>query len=209
MLSDSPPERDVEWTDAGAEAAYKHLARVWRMAADLAPASQASDPADPRLGIADDALARVAARAVADVTAGIEGFAFNTSVAKLYAFANAIGKSAAPEADRAAALRIMARLMAPMTPHLAEDVWDMLGGAGLVAQTPWPKPDPALLVEDTVTLPIQVNGKRRSELTVAKDLAREEVERLALADAAVQRALDGGAPKKLIVVPGRIVNVVV
>ena len=209
MLSDSPPERDVEWTDAGAEAAYKHLARVWRMAAEVADAAVPSDPADPRMGIADAALAKAAARTVADVTDGIEGFAFNTSVAKLYAFANTVSKSSAPEADRAAALRIMARLMAPMTPHLAEDVWELLGGQGLVAQAPWPVPDPALLVEDTVTLPIQVNGKRRSELTVAKDLARDEVERLALADAAVQRALDGGAPKKLIVVPGRIVNVVV
>jgi leucyl-tRNA synthetase len=212
MLSDSPPERDVEWTDAGAEAAHKHLARVWRMASELAPslpqAGESGAEAAPK-GVSDAALARLAARTIHDVTQGIEGFAFNTSVAKLYAFTAAIQKSAAPASDRAAALRILARLMAPMTPHLAEEVWTMLGGSGLLARLPWPEADPALLVDDTVTLPIQVNGKRRSELTVAKDMPKAEIEKLALADVAVQKALAGGAPKKLIVVPGRIVNVVV
>jgi len=209
MLSDSPPERDVEWTDAGAEGAHKHLARVWRMAADVAADAVPCATDDPRFGISDDDLARAAARTARDVTDGIEGFAFNTSIAKLYAFANAVGKSQAPAVDRAAALRLMARLMAPMTPHLAEEIWRMLGGTGLLAQTGWPVPDPALLVEDTLTLPIQVNGKRRSELVVARDLPKDEIERLALADAAVQKALAGGVPRKLIVVPGRIVNVVV
>jgi leucyl-tRNA synthetase len=99
--------------------------------------------------------------------------------------------------------------MAPMTPHLAEEVWQLLGGQGLVAQAPWPKADAAMLVEDSVTLPIQVNGKRRGEIEVPKDMPKEEVEKLALAHEAVVRALDGGQPKKLIVVPGRIVNVVV
>jgi leucyl-tRNA synthetase len=206
MLSDSPPERDVEWTDAGAEAAHKHLSRIWRMADELAAnAATADSSADE---ISDTGLARTVARTIRDVTDGIEGFAFNTSVAKLYTLAGAIQKSGASPADRTAAVRVLVRLMAPMTPHLAEEVWAMLGGNGLVAQLPWPKADPALLVEDTVTLPIQINGKRRSELVVAKDLAPAEVERLALADQAVQRALSGAAPKKLIVVPGRIINVV-
>jgi len=212
MLSDSPPERDVEWTDAGAEAAHKHLARVWRMAAELAPslpqAGESGAEATPA-GVSDVALARLAARTIHDVTQGIEGFAFNTSVAKLYAFTAAIQKSAAPVACRAAALRILARLMAPMTPHLAEEVWAMLGGTGLLARQPWPEADPALLVDDTVTMPIQINGKRRSELTVARDLPKAAIEAQVMADAAVQKALAGGAPKKLIVVPGRIVNVVV
>jgi leucyl-tRNA synthetase len=212
MLSDSPPERDVEWTDAGAEAAHKHLARVWRMAHELAPslpqAGESGAEATPD-GVSDAALARLAARTIHDVTQGIEGFAFNTSVAKLYAFSAAIQKSDAPATDRAAALRILARLMAPMTPHLAEEVWAMLGGTGLLARQPWPEADPALLVDDTVTLPIQINGKRRSEITVARDLPKPEIEAQVMADAAVQKALAGGAPKKLIVVPGRIVNVVV
>ncbi|MCA8878587.1 MAG: leucine--tRNA ligase [Rhodobacteraceae bacterium] len=204
MLSDSPPERDVEWTDAGAEAAHKHLSRIWRMADELAPKAAGSATDE----ISDMDLARTVARTIRDVTDGIESFAFNTSVAKLYTLAAAIQKSAAPPTDRAAALRTLVRLMAPMTPHLAEEVWAMLGGTGLVAELPWPKADPALLVEDTVTLPIQINGKRRSELVVAKDLAPAEVEKLALADQAVQRALSGATPKKLIVVPGRIINVV-
>jgi leucyl-tRNA synthetase len=99
--------------------------------------------------------------------------------------------------------------MSPMTPHLAEDIWDRQGGAGLIAEAAWPVADEAMLVEDTVTLPIQINGKRRSEITVARDAGKEEVEKTALADDAVIRALDGGVPKKVIVVPGRIVNVVV
>ena len=98
--------------------------------------------------------------------------------------------------------------MSPMTPHLAEDMWQMLGGEGLVATAPWPVADESLLVETSVTLPIQINGKRRGEITVAKDLDKAEVEKLALAHEAVVKALDGGQPKKVIVVPGRIVNVV-
>jgi len=100
------------------------------------------------------------------------------------------------------------KLMAPMTPHLSEEIWALLGGEGLIANAPWPKADPAWLVEDTVTLPIQVNGKRRGEVTVPKDMAVPEIEKLVMANAGVIRALDGAAPKKLIVVPGRIVNVV-
>ncbi len=103
----------------------------------------------------------------------------------------------------------LVQLMSPMTPHLSEELWRTLGHEGLVTGAPWPVADPEMMIDDTVTLPIQVNGKRRSEITVAKDLAKDEVEKLALADAAVQKALDGAAPKKLIVVPGRIVNVVI
>ncbi|WP_424972306.1 leucine--tRNA ligase [Dinoroseobacter sp. S76] len=207
VMSDSPPERDVEWTASGADAAFKHLSRVWRMANEL----RGSDASEPPAGAASAslALARASARAIAEVTAGIEGFAFNKSVAKLYEFTNTIQKSKAPAQERQEALRVMAQLMSPMTPHLAEEVWSMLGGAGLVAEAPWPVADPALLVEDTVTLPIQINGKRRSELVVAKDLPKDEVEKRALADDAVVKALAGGTPKKLIVVPGRIVNVVI
>ena len=99
--------------------------------------------------------------------------------------------------------------MAPMTPHLAEEIWAYQGGEGLLINAPWPKADPAMMVDDTVTMPIQINGKRRAEISVAKDMAKEEVEKLALAHEAVVRALDGGQPKKLIVVPGRIINVVI
>ncbi len=201
VLSDSPPERDVEWTSAGAEAANRHLARVHRLATEVEAA--------PERGEGDEELLRAMHRTIHDVTMGIESFGFNTSVAKLYAFTNTVAKSNASRAVRREAMQTMAQLMAPMTPHLAEEVWAMLGGKGLVAEADWPEADPALLVEDTVTLPIQINGKRRSEITVAKDLPKDAVENLVLADEAVARALAGGQPKKLIVVPGRIVNVVI
>ena len=139
----------------------------------------------------------------------VESFGFNVAIDTLYAFTNAIAKSDAGAACKREALMVLAQLMAPMTPHLSEEIWHMLGGTGLVAEAPWPAADDRLLVEDTITLPVQVNGKRRSEITVAKDLPRSEIEALALADESVMRALDGGPPKKVIVVPGRIVNVVV
>ncbi len=203
VMSDSPPERDVEWTAAGAEAAWKHLQRIWRMAVEISESDATGTDADAL------ALQKATHRAIADVTAGIEGFAFNKSIAKLYEFTNTLQKSKAGTADKLAAMKTMAQLMQPMTPHLAEEVWALMGGTGMVTQAPWPEVDPALLVDDTVTLPIQINGKRRSEIEVAKDMPKSEIEKLALADAAVVKALDGKAPKKLIVVPGRIINVVI
>ncbi|MBD3763615.1 MAG: leucine--tRNA ligase [Rhodobacterales bacterium] len=202
VMSDSPPERDVEWTAAGAEATFKHLSRVWRMADDIARSTAPDAPAE------DLALDRATARAIADVTAGIEGFAFNKAIAALYAFANAVQKSSAGAAAKRRAMATMAQLMQPMVPHLAEEVWALLGGQGLVARAPWPKADPALLVQDSVTLPIQINGKKRAEITVPRDMPAAEVEEIALADPDVIRFLGGAVPKKLIVVPGRIINVV-
>ncbi|MGY6411547.1 MAG: leucine--tRNA ligase [Alkalilacustris sp.] len=202
ILSDSPPERDVEWTAAGAEAAFRHLGRVWRLAAELDAAPEGSPEADT-------ALRRATHRAIRDVTDGIEGFAFNKSVAALYTLTNALRETAASRAARAEALRTMAQLMAPMVPHLAEEVWRMAGGTGLVVDAGWPEADPALLVEATITLPIQINGKRRSEIAVPRDADRAAIEAAAMADEQVLKALGGAAPKKLIVVPGRIVNVVV
>ncbi len=202
VISDSPPERDFEWTPEGAEAVHKHLRRVHRLAEDIARADRSANTAD-----AD--LARATARAIHEVTQGIEGFAFNKAVAKLYEFSNTLNKSDAGADARRDAMKVLAQLMAPMVPHLAEELWTMMGGEGFVMRAPWPKADPALLVDDTITLPIQVNGKKRSEVVVAKDAAKDVIEALVMEDAAVQRALNGGAPRKLIVVPGRIVNVVV
>jgi len=201
VLSDSPPERDVEWTASGAEAAFKHLSRVWRIASDIASATGE--------GSGDPELKRAMHKAIHDVTMGVETFGFNAAIAHLYAFTNVLNKSRASAETKLEATRILVQLMNPVTPHFSEEVWEMLGGEGLIADAPWPVADPAMLVEDKVTLPIQVNGKRRSEITVSKDLPKEEVEKLALADKTVQKALNGGAPKKLIVVPGRIVNVVI
>ncbi|MGP9790594.1 leucine--tRNA ligase [Roseinatronobacter sp. NSM] len=203
VMSDSPPERDVEWTSAGAEAAFKHLNRVW-MLCDRIAAMPDGTPTD-----ADTDLMRAMHRAIADITKSIEGFTFNKAIAELYAFTNTLTKSQASGAAQKTAMRTLAQLMAPMVPHLAEEIWAHQGGTGLVAQAPWPQADPAMLVRDTVILPIQINGKRRSEIAVSADATKEEVEKLALADDAVIKALAGSAPKKLIVVPGRIVNVVV
>ena len=201
VMSDSPPERDVEWTSSGAEAASKFLARVWRIADDI---TRADTPANAE----DDALAKATAKAIAEVTQGIDGFAFNKSVAALYAFTNTLSKSTAGAQSKRDAMKVMAQLLSPMVPHLAEEIWQMLGGAGLVAQALWPKADPALLIDDTVILPIQINGKRRAEISVPKDMPVAQVEKLVLADETVIKVLGGQPPKKLIVVPGRIVNVV-
>ncbi|MEK6217062.1 MAG: class I tRNA ligase family protein, partial [Boseongicola sp.] len=201
VLSDSPPERDVEWTASGAEAAAKHLARVHRISDEIA---QGEDT-----GAQDEDLLRAMHRTIHDVTMAVESFGFNAAIAKLYAFTNILQKSKASTNTRRESVMVLAQLMAPMTPHLAEEIWEMQGGKGLIANAPWPVADEAYLVDDTVTLPIQVNGKRRSEITVASDMGKDEVEKLVLEDDAVIRALAGGQPKKLIVVPGRIVNVVI
>ncbi|MDZ4134071.1 MAG: leucine--tRNA ligase, partial [Paracoccaceae bacterium] len=141
VMSDSPPERDVEWTASGAEATFRHLGRVWRLADEIAALPQGAGHPE------DAALARATARAIADVTANIEGFAFNKSVAALYALTNTLSKSGASANARRAAMQVMAQLMAPMVPHLAEEIWAMLGGQGLVARAAWPVADPALLIE--------------------------------------------------------------
>jgi leucyl-tRNA synthetase len=202
VLSDSPPERDVEWTASGAEAAYKHLNRVWNLCDRIGE----MDP-DAK-GEGDEELLREMHKAIRDVTLGVESFGFNAAIAKLYGFTNTLSKSKASAAVQKQAIKTLAQLMSPMTPHLAEDIWAHQGGEGLIANAAWPVADESMLVEDSVTLPIQVNGKRRGEITVAKDLDKAEVEKLALAHEAVQRVLEGAAPKKVIVVPGRIVNVV-
>jgi len=143
------------------------------------------------------------------VTGGVESFGFNAAIARLYAFTNALAKSKAGTQARKQAARALVQLMSPMTPHLSEDLWQVLGGEGLVTDAPWPQADEAMLVDETVTLPIQINGKRRAEISVPQDMDKSEVEKLALAHDAVVKALDGAQPKKIIVVPGRIVNVVI
>ena len=203
IISDSPPERDVEWTTAGVEAASKHLKRLLRLAAEFAgDRGSGSQQADQELLAATH-------RTISEVTAGIDRFAFNKSVAELYKFSNILIRSEAGGEAKREAMRVMARLMAPITPHLAEEIWSLLGGEGLVAAADWPVANPDLLVDDTVILPIQVNGKRRSEVRVPRGTGKDEVERLVLEDAAVARYLAGLQPRKLIVVPERIVNVVI
>ena len=202
VLSDSPPERDVEWTASGAEAAYKHLNRVWNISTRIAEMD------DSTTGTGDDDLLRAMHKTIHDVTMGVESFGFNAAIAKLYAFTATLQKSKAGKAAQREAIMTLAQLMAPMTPHLAEEIWTAQGGDGLITTSTWPHADDAMLVDDTVTLPIQINGKRRAEIQVPADMPKEEVEKIALSHEAVIRTLDGATPKKVIVVPGRIVNVV-
>jgi len=208
MLSDTPPERDIEWTDAGAEGCWRFVQRIWRLVSEAeglpAPGTQAA-PSDE----VSKSLRQAAHKAIAAVTEDLGALRFNRAVAQLYMLSNAFAD--APQADAATrreALETMVLLAAPMMPHLAEEGWRALGHDRLVAETPWPKHDPALLKTDTVTIAIQVNGKRRGEVTVARDADNKSVEQAALAEDGVKRALGGAAPKKIIVVPGRIVNIV-
>jgi leucyl-tRNA synthetase len=196
VLSDSPPERDLEWTENGIEGAWRFVQRLWKLFGQL----------DSWEGY-DKPLDRLLHQTIAGVASDIEGLQFNKAVAKLYALVNAIEK-AQPSASRATAIRTIILLAAPMTPHLAEEAWAAMGHDTLIADAPWPAVDPALLVEDEVTVAIQVNGKLRDTVTVAKGAPRDAIEALALANANVQRILDGAAPKKVIVVPDRLVNIV-
>ncbi len=196
VLSDSPPERDLEWTENGIEGAWRFVQRLWRLFDGL----QAWKGEDKSLD-------RVLHQTIAGVAADIEGLQFNKAVAKLYGLVNAIEK-AAPSASRANAIRTAILVAAPMVPHLAEEAWAAMGNSTLIADAEWPAVDPALLVDDEVTIAIQVNGKLRDTVTAAKGADKADLEAMALANANVQRILDGATPRKVIVVPDRLVNIV-
>jgi leucyl-tRNA synthetase len=217
MLSDSPPDRDVIWSDERVQGAARFVQRLWRLVNESAELAK-SAPADRPASFAPDALAlRKAAHGALDkVSSGIERLHFNVCLAHIREFANALaevlGKSGKPSADTAWAVReaatILVQLIAPMMPHLAEECWAALGHKTLVSMQPWPEVEPALLVENTITLPVQVNGKKRADVTVPRDAGNSDIEAAVLTLDAVKKALDGKAPKKVIVVPHRIVNVV-
>jgi leucyl-tRNA synthetase len=214
MLSDSPPERDLEWTEAGVTGAWRFQQRLHRIAteamASLPPAAASRPDAFPD---AATHLRRAAHKTIAGISTDIEAFHFNKAVARLYELANAIGGfDASDDASRWAlreTLEIFVRLIGPMTPHLAEELWQALGHTGLLADAGWPAAEDALLVDDTVTVAVQMNGKLRGTLQLAKDAAKDVAEQAALALPEVVRGLDGKTPKRVIVVPNRIVNVVV
>ncbi|MBL0001893.1 MAG: leucine--tRNA ligase [Sphingomonadales bacterium] len=197
MLSDSPPERDLEWSEAGIEGTWRFVNRIWRLFDGLDVAATGDDPT----------LGKILHRAIAGVGADIEALTFNKAVAKVHELVNAIEK-AEPSATRSEAVLTLARLVSPMLPHLAEEGWTRMGGTGLVAAEPWPSHDPALLFDDEVTIAIQINGKLRDTLTLPKAADKAALEAAALASEKVVRALDGATPKKVIVVPGRLVNIV-
>jgi leucyl-tRNA synthetase len=218
MLSDSPPDRDVIWTEAGVEGAHRFVQRVWRLVGDGAEMLAGGRPAWPAT-LSEPALAlrKAAHKALAAVEDDIEKLAFNRAVARAYELANVIGKALADggfEADaglKAAlgeALDILVAVVAPMMPHLGEACWQVLGHDKLLVATPWPIVDRTLIVDDTILLPVQINGRKRDELRVPRDADNAAVEAATLALPSVQAALAGATPKKVIVVPRRIVNVV-
>jgi len=216
MLSDTPPERDIEWTSAGVEGAYRFLQRVWRLVNEaVEKGGRESVPAEMSGEVLE--LRRATHRSIAAVTAAVEKLRFNVAIAHIYEFANALSAGlhaagAQSGSDMRFALReaaeMLVRIAAPMVPHLAEECWLTLGNQGLLAEQPWPVPDPELIAEDTVTIAVQVNGKRRDELRIARDAAKEDIEAAALKLDNVVRAIGGRQIKKVVIVPQRIVNVV-
>ena len=223
VLSDSPPERDVIWTEAGAEGAHRFVQRVWRLIAEAACVLKdvAPKPAGEGEALAVSKAAHKAVKAVGD---DIEKLAFNRAVARLYELVNTLAtplqRAAGGNVDDTmkAALRDAAEkliiMIGPMMPHLAEQCLAELGGTvngvkTLVARAPWPTFDPALVVENEVVLPVQINGKKRGDLTIARDADQATIQAAVLNLDFVKAALGGASPKKVIVVPQRIVNVVV
>jgi leucyl-tRNA synthetase len=197
MLSDSPPERDLPWSESGIEGCGRFVQRLWRLFGQYDAAAQGEDRA----------LTRKLHQTVAAVGEDIENLAFNKAVARLYEFASAAEK-AAPSAARSQAIAALMLLISPMMPHLAEEARRAAGFAGLAAEAAWPAVDETMLTEDEVTIAIQVKGKLRDTLTVPADTSQEQLEALALASEKVQRFLDGAQVRKIIIVPGRLVNIV-
>jgi len=217
MLSDSPPERDVIWTEAGVEGAHRFVQRVWRLIAEAAPALAGATPRAAVDG-PQAALSKAAHKAVKAVGEDISRLNFNKAVARLYELVNTLAPALAQAAEGRAdaptvaalreAVEFLIAMLSPMMPHLAEECLAVIGGGGMAAELAWPAFDPALVADSEIVLPVQINGKKRADLTIARDADQAEVERAALALDAVQRALEGRVPKKVIVVPQRIVNVV-
>jgi leucyl-tRNA synthetase len=219
MLSDSPPDRDVNWTERGVQGAWRFAQRLWRLIGDCVEIA-GSAPAERPQAFGDAALdvRRAAHKALARVSDEIEKLHFNVCVAQIYELTNRLSeavntaKQAAVTSDVQWAIReaaeILVALFHPMMPHLAEECYAALGHKTLVAQQGWPDLEPDLLVEDTITLPVQVNGRKRADVTIARDADNQHVEAAVLALPLVQRALEGKRPKRVIVVPQRIVNIV-
>lgn len=218
MLSDSPPERDVIWTEAGVEAAHKFVQRIWRIISEAAPELANIKPAPALEGDAN-AISKAAHKTLKLVGEDLEKLGFNKSVARIYEYVNAISpmlaKVAKGETDGTAksacreASEILIQLIAPMMPHLAEACWNELNCDGMVANAAWPQFDPDLVAENSFTYPVQINGKKRGELTIAVDADKETIEKAVLALDFVADKINGQPVRKLIVVPKRIVNIVI
>ncbi len=217
MLSDSPPDRDVIWSEEGVQGASRFMQRLWRLVNELAEAGNASPQTRPATFDADALALRKAAHGALDkVSTGIERLHFNVCLANIREFANTLAETLTRPGTRTPdlawslreAATILVQVFSPMMPHLAEECWQALGQTGLVSEAHWPQIERDLLVENTITLPVQVNGKKRGEVTVASDALNPEIETAVLALDAVKQVLGGKPARKIIIVPQRIVNVV-
>ncbi len=210
VLSDSPPERDVEWTQSGAEGAARFVQRLWGVFNTLSSAPRDSKPDDSTDALE---LRRASHKLAHAVDTAIEEFRFNSAIASIHEWTSVLKKAEQSEGNllfaRFEGAYMLARCLTPFMPHLAEECWSLIDGPGLCSAAAWPAVDPALTVDDTVTLPIQVNGKRRAEISVAKDASKDDIEATALVEPSLQSFIEGKDIKKVIVVPGRIVNIVV
>ncbi|MBV9540419.1 MAG: class I tRNA ligase family protein, partial [Alphaproteobacteria bacterium] len=208
MLSDSPPERDTDWSESGAEGCWRFVQRIHRLVTE----AEGISPVGAKIGDVSGAaleLRQATHKAIAAVTDDVAHLRFNRAVAQIYTLANAIQQHAGVDgAVRREALEAVVMLIGPMMPHLAESCWEALGHTTLVVDTPWPGFIEALTKSDAVTIAVQVNGKRRAEITLPVNAPEADAKAAALAQDGVVRALEGKAPKKVIVVPNRIVNIV-
>ena len=219
MLSDSPPERDVIWTEEGVQGAARFVQRIWRLVDDLTDFKAAAGAHDAGAVDAVITIRKAAHRAVLRTEEDVERLRFNRCVAHAYELANALqaefavkkGKPLSEEwvAAMREALVFLLQIIAPMMPHLAEECWKTLGFTQLIAETPWPKADPSLIVESDITMPVQINGKRRGDLTISRTATVPQVEAAVLELDFVKSAVGEASVKKIVVVPNRIVNLVV
>jgi leucyl-tRNA synthetase len=220
MLSDSPPDRDVIWSEEGVQGAARYVQQIWRLVGELSEISSGAPAFSDKLDASALEIRKIVHGHLLRIQDHIERLRFNTAIADIRKMTNALSSTIAAISDpdqitpdmRAAyreALNYVIRMFAPMMPHLAEECWADTGHDGLVSEAGWPEADPALAAEDRITLPVQVNGKKRGELEIAVDASNATIEREALELDVVARELNGRTPKKVIIVPKRIVNVVV
>jgi leucyl-tRNA synthetase len=210
MLSDSPPERDLEWTDAGIAGSWRFVNKLWRLVAENARDEKVPEPSAFEKDLRG--VRQQIHQTIDGVTQDLEGFHFNRSVARIYELVNTLsdlkGHEPAERWVRREGLEIMIQLIGPMMPHLAEELWQQLGNQTPLFETPWPQPDKAIMVQETVTIAVQIRGKLKATIELAHDVDQETAEAAALAAPAVAAALEGKTVNRIIYVPNKIINVV-
>ena len=214
VISDSPPERDLEWSQSGVQGVWKYLARIWRLAQSLLPLVKDVNPSQMPIDFSKDELAlrRLTHKTIEQATRHLDAIALNTYVSTLRTFSNEIAKveenATLDKSVLREALETLTVLLNPIVPHLAEELWQQLGCETTLVDVTWPKAEASFLVEDTMTQAIQVNGKLRGTIEIAVGLPKEEIETQALGHENIKRFIDGQTVRKVIVIPGKVVNIV-